>query len=263
MSELFLAFTLGNAAILTNACLLPLYPGLIAFLAGNSGDKDSVGGGVTMGALVLAGILTMMTFIGFILSVLSASFGDILPILLPIIYIIVIVLGVLMLRGMNPFAKMETMQAPVLKNTYLRAYVYGLFFAPMTLPCAGPIILGAFTIGGTATAVIDGLLYFFFFGLGFGWPLLVLPIMALPLQRRIVRWLAGNHLALTRASGMLLLAVGIFGITTELLPIYLTDFEFGQSAQLIFWVLAFIVTFGIGYWTYTQENKPQLATENA
>jgi len=34
MNELIGGFLAGNAAILTNACLLPLYPGLIAFLAG-------------------------------------------------------------------------------------------------------------------------------------------------------------------------------------------------------------------------------------
>ena len=34
MSEYLGAFLLGNAAILSNACMLPLYPGLIAFLAG-------------------------------------------------------------------------------------------------------------------------------------------------------------------------------------------------------------------------------------
>ena len=30
------AFRLGSAAILTNACVLPLYPGLIAFMAGSA-----------------------------------------------------------------------------------------------------------------------------------------------------------------------------------------------------------------------------------
>jgi cytochrome c biogenesis protein CcdA len=34
MSAYLGAFLLGNAAILSNVCVLPLYPGLIAFLAG-------------------------------------------------------------------------------------------------------------------------------------------------------------------------------------------------------------------------------------
>ena len=40
MNELVGAFVLGNAAILTNVCLLPLYPGLIAFLAGSAAEGN-------------------------------------------------------------------------------------------------------------------------------------------------------------------------------------------------------------------------------
>ena len=56
------------------------------------------------------------------------------------------------------------------------------------------------------------------FGLGFGWPLVLLPLLALPLQRRGVGWLTKRHGLLTRVSGVLLLGVGVFGVVTELLP---------------------------------------------
>ena len=39
MAHAFEAFSLGAAAILTNACVLPLYPGLIAFLAGGANEN--------------------------------------------------------------------------------------------------------------------------------------------------------------------------------------------------------------------------------
>lgn len=35
------AFVLGNASILTNVCLLPLYPGMVAYLLGLT-DRKSV-----------------------------------------------------------------------------------------------------------------------------------------------------------------------------------------------------------------------------
>lgn len=255
MEDLLLAFTLGNAAILTNACLLPLYPGLIAFLAGNANNERARKGTAFLGVLVLAGILTMMTGIGLLLSLLSASFPDILPIILPLVYAIVIIFGVLMLTGRNPFAAMQTTQAPMLKNPYITAYLYGLLFGPMTLPCTGPIILSAFSVGSGLGDVANGLLYFFFFGLGFGWPLVVLPLFALPLQRRVVGWLSRNHDALTRASGTLLVAVGVFGILTELLPQVMPDFYFSQAAQLIYWATALILTLGVGYITYNAEKR--------
>ncbi len=242
MDQWILAFTLGNAAILTNACLLPLYPGLMAFLAGNANNERARQATALLGVLVLAGILTMMVFIGFILALLSASFGAVLTYLLPIIYAIVIILGFMMLIGRNPFATLQTTQAPMLRNPYLTAYVYGLFFGPMTLPCTGPIILSAFTLGSGISSVASGLSYFFFFGLGFGWPLVLLPVLALPFQRRIVGWLSRNHDMLNIASGILLIAVGIFGILTELLPQYRTGFYLNQTMQLGYWAIVAVLT---------------------
>lgn len=219
MSELVQAFLLGNSAILTNVCLLPLYPGLIAYLAGNTNQERDSRVTRWLGLLVLAGVLTMMTAVGGLLAWLGQSFGSVLPILLPLIYAVVILLGVLMLLGRNPFNRLQTAQVPALRNPYLGAYVYGLLLGPMTLPCAGPIVLGAFLLGaGSVTALGEGLLYFLFFGLGFGWPLVLLPFIAAPLQRRFTGWMTRNYGALTRVSGALLVAIGVLGIFTEVVP---------------------------------------------
>ncbi len=219
MNQLLEGFILGNGAILTNVCLLPLYPGLIAFLAGNATNERSKKATKWLGFLVLAGVLSMMTAVGFILFLLQQSFGAILPWLLPIIYFLIVALGILMLTGYNPFNRLSTVQAPILKNPYATAYMYGLMLGPMTLPCTGPIILSAFLLGaGSATALADGLSYFLFFGLGFGWPLVLLPFLAMPLQRRATGWLTQNYKLLTRISGVLLLGIGLFGVWTEIIP---------------------------------------------
>jgi cytochrome c-type biogenesis protein len=211
------AFVLGNNAILTNVCMLPLYPGLIAFLAGNMGNAR--GQSRWLGLLVLAGILTMMLVIGFILHTLRQSFGNILPVLLPVVYGLVIVLGVLMLLGRNPFAKLATIQSPVLGNPYATAYLYGLLLGPMTLPCTGPLITTAFVLGASdSVRLVDGLLYFLIFGLGFGWPLVVLPFITQTAQRGFTRWLGQHHHRLAQLSGVLLIGIGIFGIVTDVLP---------------------------------------------
>jgi cytochrome c-type biogenesis protein len=213
------AFLLGNAAILGNVCVLPLYPGLIAFLAGTMQNGRVRGSGVLLGAAVLAGVLATMIALGFVLFALGQSFSRILPWLLPLIYGIVLALGVAMLLGRNPFTRLATAQAPMLANPYAASFLYGGLLAPMTLPCTGPVIIGAFVLGvGSAAALGESLLYFLAFGLGFGWPLLVLPLVAAPAQRTITRWLAGNSQALGRLSGALLVAIAIFGIWVDLLP---------------------------------------------
>jgi cytochrome c-type biogenesis protein len=220
VSQLLQAFVLGNGAILTNVCLLPLYPGLIAFLAGTSaGDARSRSATPWLGLVVLAGILTLMTGVGFALFVLQRSFGPLLEVLLPAIYAIVIALGVVMLVGFNPFARLATLRSPAFRSPFASAFAYGLLLGPMTLPCTGPIVVSAFLVGAGSVAMLtDGLLYFLAFGLGFGWPLVLLPLLAVPLQRRGVAWLTERHGLLTRTSGVLLVAIGAFGMWTDVLP---------------------------------------------
>jgi cytochrome c-type biogenesis protein len=217
--ELLEAFVLGNGAILTNVCLLPLYPALVAFLAGTSGDERSRGAGRLLGAVVLAGVLTLMTVVGLALYLLQASFGPFLSVLLPVVYAVVAGLGALMLAGVNPFARLAGVRAPVVGNPFGTAFAYGLLLGPMTLPCTGPIVVSAFLLGaGSAGMLVDGLLYFLAFGLGFGWPLVLLPFAAMPLQRRGVGWLTRRHAMLTRLSGALLVAIALYGMVTDVVP---------------------------------------------
>ncbi len=172
-----------------------------------------------LGASVLAGVLATMIAIGFVLFILGQSFSRILPWLLPVIYGVVIVLGIVMILGRNPFARLATVHAPVVSNPYAASFLYGGLLAPMTLPCTGPVIIGAFVLGvGSAAALSESLLYFLAFGLGFGWPLLALPLVAASLQRGITRWLTGNTQVLGRLAGVLMLTIAAVGIWVDVLP---------------------------------------------
>ena len=219
MNELVQGFILGNAAILTNVCILPLYPGLIAFLAGNATSEAARRASRWLGLLVLAGVLSLMILVGWLLYGLQASFGAILPVLLPILYGGVVVMGVLMMSGRNPFRRLSMAQTPALRNPYFTAYIYGLMLGPMTLPCAGPLVVSAFLIGaGSLSQLASSLAYFVAFGLGFGWPLVLLPFVAQPFQRQFTQWTTRHYGALTVASGVLLVVIGVFGIVVEVLP---------------------------------------------
>jgi len=242
MSQLVEAFGLGIAAILTNACMLPLYPGLIAFMAGTANSERSRRATGWLGLLVLLGVLSMMTLIGLLVYGLHQTFGAVLPLLLPLVYGLVIVFGVLLLLDRNPFARLSTAQAPILSNPFAVAYVYGLLLGPMTLPCTGPLITSAFALGaGNFRSLADGLLYFLAFGFGFGLPLILLPLITLPVQRRFVGWLTRHHRLLNRASGILLIAVGLFGFLTELLPNYLPEITITPEMWAIYWLAVVVI----------------------
>lgn len=212
------AFLLGNGAILTNVCVLPLYPGLIAFLAGTAGNSPRRGQAL-LGVIVLVGILSIMIGLGLVLYLLNRSFSSILDWLLPVIYGVVLLLGLGMLLGRNPFAGLSMSTGAVKRNPFVSAYTYGLLLGPMTLPCTGPVIISAFVLGaGSATSLAEGLLYFIAFGIGFGWPLAALPLVAVPVQRRVTGWLTSHYVWIGRLSGAMLIAIAVFGIWTEVIP---------------------------------------------
>ena len=195
MSEYAEAFTLGNAAILGNVCLLPLYPGLVVMMSARLANPRSRLSTMSLGVVVLAGIVTFMVVLGFVLYQISRPVADVLDWLLPLMYGTVFVLGAAMFLGRSPFARLIRTDAPVLRSPAATAYLYGVFLAPMTLPCTGPIVVSAFVIGSVSgsAALADSLAYFMFYALGFGWPLVVLPMLAAPAQGQITRFLAVHH----------------------------------------------------------------------
>jgi cytochrome c-type biogenesis protein len=173
-----------------------------------------------LGVLVLAGVLSAMIAVGGVLHAVSTSFADVLPYALPVLYGLVFVFGIAMLADRNPLARIATSQVPVLSNPIAGAYVYGLALGPLTLPCTGPLIISAFVLGGVqgGGALVDGLAYFLFFGLGFGWPLVLLPLLAAPVQRRLTGLLTRHHRAVTLVSGFLLVGVAILGWYNDIRP---------------------------------------------
>ena len=219
MGEYLQAFVLGNGAILGNVCVLPLYPGLIAFLGGTAGGGRPSRGRPLLGLAVFAGVVSIMVALGAVLFQLDRSFSSIFEWLLPTIFGAVVILGLLMVAGKNPFARMTTIQAPVLRNPVVTAFLYGMLLGPMTLPCTGPLVISAFVLGvGDVGSLLDGLLYFVAFGFGFGWPLVALPLVAAPAQRHITGFLTRHHTAVERWSGVLLIVVAAYGFSVDVLP---------------------------------------------
>lgn len=232
VDQFVLGFTSGVPAILTNICVLPLYPGMIAFLTGQLRAGDAGEGGRftrfaywqsgLLGLMVLLGVMTLMLLVGFLFWALNTAIASVLPVILPIIYVVVIILGLMMLSGRNPFTQLSRLEAPVFRNPFVTAYAYGLALAPMTLPCTGPYLVSIFSLSTISGSLGFGQLIFFIgFGLGFGWPLLVLPLLATSAQRQLTRELAKRHTLLTKIAGALLVLIGVLGLYLDWLEPYL------------------------------------------
>ena len=187
---------------------MPLYPSFLAYLSANSAALSGRRGTGLLGLIILAGVLTTMLGVAAVLVVVSVPIGAVLGYLIPLTDALLIVLGLLLLAGHNPFERLPGMSVPIVANPFGRAYVYGLVLGPLALPCAGAFALSliAYSVGLTET--FQKVLVFLAYGFGFGLPLVVLSLLAGARQQQIVRYVTKRHRAIEIVSGGLLIAVG-------------------------------------------------------
>jgi cytochrome c-type biogenesis protein len=208
---IFTSISLGLLAT-TNPCVLPLYPGFLAYISGGQEKLENSKGRYFLGFFVLAGVLTMMLALGALIASLAVSIGRVLSIVIPIADLLILTLGILMLANINPFKQLPQINVPFLKHPFANAYVYGLLYGPITLPCSGPLLLGIFVYSFTAAEVFSKLSVFFWFGIGFGLPLLLLSLISGASQRWITRQFAMRARLVNTIGGLLLVGVAIFDL---------------------------------------------------
>jgi len=190
-------------------CVLPLYPGYLAYLSG-AHDEAKGKARYFLGFFVLAGVLIMMLALGLVIALLSISVGRALSIIIPLANLLLITLGVLLLFDKNPFKAIPQVKIPLLRNPFLNAFIYGLLYGPIALPCSGPLVVGIFAISLTAGEAFSQLSVFFWFGVGFGLPLLILSLISGALQRSITLWLARHARLVNLVGGVLLIAIAVY-----------------------------------------------------
>jgi cytochrome c biogenesis protein CcdA len=197
-----------------------LYPGYLAYLA------TSAQGNVRhLGLMVLAGVLAMMLMLGALMAVLAGALAEWSALLLqPLGVGIMLLMGLLLLLDVNPFARLSLLAAPTTgTGPYVRAFLYGLLFGPMIMPCAGPLVVSIFTLSLGIAGFVEQLLFFLIFGLGFGLPLLALSFLPKDWSERTSRRFARHSRLVSLISGLALIAFGVWNLhaSWELLSLFL------------------------------------------
>jgi cytochrome c-type biogenesis protein len=238
VSELLIAFGGGLAATVT-PCILPLYPAFLAYLTGQApagiavpssragaataaGEATAAGARrvapITAATLVLAGVLSGMVLIGFVFAIVSASLTRFIGVILPLADALLVGLGLLLVLGRNPFARLPQLSPAGLGRfgPGLGAFLYGLLFAPIALPCSGPFVVAVFAFSLTIGDVASQLLFFGVFGLGFGVPLFVIGLLAQWRGAQVARAIVRYERPIGIALGLALIAVGAWDLAGNL-----------------------------------------------
>lgn len=216
VGELATGFVIGLFATLS-PCALPLYPGFLAYLAARRDDGTASRAARWLGLVVLAGVLTTMLVLGALMAALAVSTSSVLRIVTPLADIVVIALGVVLLLGLDPFAKLPMLGPATVGGGAVRsAYVYGLLYGPIALPCAAPLLIAMFGLSLSFDGFVAALVFFMAFGLGFGLPLLAISLLANTKQQSLVRIFARHRDIVSRLAGVVLVLVGLIDLTNYL-----------------------------------------------
>jgi cytochrome c-type biogenesis protein len=210
IDSMLTSFTLGLLAT-TSPCVLPLYPGFLAYLAGGQ-ERFAGSSNRFLGLFVLAGVLTTMVALGGFIALLAIPVGKALAVAIPISDVLILVLGLLLIANINPFKGLPQIQAPIFRHPFGSAFVYGMLYGPIALPCSGPLVVGIFAFSLTAEQALGKLAVFVWFGLGFGLPLLLLSLMSGSAQRGITRQLAIHSRIINFIAGLLMIGVAVYDI---------------------------------------------------
>jgi cytochrome c-type biogenesis protein len=193
----------------TSPCILPLYPGFLAYLS----NQNKIGRQkYFLGLFVLFGVLTMMLALGGLIALLAVPIGSILLYIVPLADLLILTLGILLLLDRNPFKTLPQIQFPVFHHPLGNAYAYGLLYGPIALPCSGPLVVSIFALSFTAGEALSQLWTFLWFGLGLGIPLLILSFLSAAFQHRLTTLFARHSRIVNLAAGLLLVGVALYDL---------------------------------------------------
>lgn len=101
----------------------------------------------------------------------------------------------------------------MLQHPYGKAYIYGLLYGPIALPCSGPMVVSIFALSFAAGEVFSQLWVFLWFGVGLGVPLLVISFFSAKFQRQLTTLLARHSRVVNFIGGLLLAGVALYDLS--------------------------------------------------
>jgi cytochrome c-type biogenesis protein len=219
MGKLAITSLLLGLLTTTSPCILPLYPGFLAYL---SSQHETGRQKYLLGFFVMTGVLTMMLVLGGLIAMLAIPVGKVLLYMIPLADLLILILGILLLLDRNPFKTLPQIQVPVLQHPYRNAFAYGLLYGPIALPCSGPMVVAIFALSFTAAEAFSHFWTFLWFGAGLGIPLLILSFLSAALQRQLTSLFARYSRSVNFIGGLLLVGVALYDLAKnwELIRLY-------------------------------------------
>jgi cytochrome c-type biogenesis protein len=209
------SFWLGLLTPLGAVCVLPLFPGLLSYLANKVGveQENKQKTLILLGLIVTAGVITFMLLLGMIFTtILQKSLTNIINIISPIAFGILIIISLLLIFNVDYGRFLPKLNVPVAKNPYWGAYLYGFLFGAIVIPCNPAFIAAMFTktLAVSTTRFITNMFNFLFFGIGMGFPLLLFSFISATKSSQVIGFLTKYKRQINLIAGVIMLVISLY-----------------------------------------------------
>ncbi len=217
MTELFIALGAGLISFLS-PCVLPLIPGYISYISGNSLNELLQKKNVNLIPIILFTLGFSMIFI--IFGAASTFLGQVLlqnsyelriAAGLVIILFSLHIIGIINLKFLNYEKRIQTNS----NNRFYSPILIGMAFAFGWTPCIGPILGSILVLAATEESVNKGILLLIFYSFGLAVPFVLSGYL---IQKFLIfsKNFKKNINLVSKSGGIILLITGILILTNQL-----------------------------------------------
>jgi len=210
----WISFLAGLFAPLAAVCVLPLYPGFLAYLSNQFSDKEGKEARksfIFLGLMVALGVITSMFLIGLIFTqFLQTSLTNVIGIISPIAFGILAIVSIFLIFNVDFSKFFPQIKAPITKNPILTSFVFGFFFGAIVLPCNPASLVVLFAVSTSTVGFATNLLNFIFFGIGMALPLLLFSIISAQWSTKVIGFLTRNKRNINLIAGLIMLGISIY-----------------------------------------------------
>ena len=209
--DIITSFVLGLLTPLTAVCVLPLYPGFLAFLSTRFSGEVNKKAYALFGAIVVLGVIVFMLLFGLIFTtLLQQSLTNVIAIVSPIAFAILGIISIFLIFNFDFGRFIPKMKVKTSKNPWKSAFGFGFFFGAIVIPC-NPGFIAAFL---ARALLIDNfassMLSFLSFGICLGAPLLVFSLVSAQWSSSIIGFLTKHKRKINLIAGILMLWISLY-----------------------------------------------------
>lgn len=216
----WLSFLAGLSAPIFAVCVLPLYPGFLSLLASRASQTSSSNSSssepskisiIKLGFVVTFGVIISMFIFGLVFTfILQESLTRAIGIISPIAFGLLALISIFMIFNFDIGKLFPRFNAPIKKSPLLSAFIFGLFFGAIVLPCNPASLVVLFAITTSTTSFVNNLINFLLFGVGMGMPLLVFSFISAQKSTLVIGWLSSHKRSINLIAGLIMLGISIY-----------------------------------------------------